>query len=80
MCYGPVVPNGYGVCYNPHQDNMVIVVTSFNADETTRADFFAATLDGSFRQMRELCLKVARDRVHIVNETGNQKPQLVNGK
>ena len=68
MCYGPVVPNGYGVCYNPHPDNMVIVITSFKADESTQADFFASTLDSSFRQMRELCLKVSSANSPVITD------------
>ena len=57
MCYGPVVPNGYGVCYNPHEDYMFIVISSFNTSDETRSDFFAFTLESSFMQMREMCLK-----------------------
>ena len=71
MCYGPVVPDGYGCCYNPHPDNIVVVVTSFKADESTQADFFASTLDSSFRQMRELCLKVSSANGTVIKENGH---------
>ncbi len=55
MCYGPVVPDGYGICYNPHPNEMVVAVTSFSSCGETRSDHFAFTLESSFRQMRELC-------------------------
>ena len=57
MCYGPVVPDGYGVCYNPHSDYIVAVVTSFKSHSETRSDYFAFTLESSFLQMYELCFK-----------------------
>uniref|UniRef100_A0A7N8WNN5 Choline O-acetyltransferase n=1 Tax=Mastacembelus armatus TaxID=205130 RepID=A0A7N8WNN5_9TELE len=28
-CYGPVVPNGYGACYNPQSDHIIFCVSSF---------------------------------------------------
>ncbi|KAA0718026.1 Choline O-acetyltransferase [Triplophysa tibetana] len=28
-CYGPVVPNGYGACYNPQTDHIIFCVSSF---------------------------------------------------
>ena len=55
MCYGPVVPDGYGVCYNPHPQEMVVAITSFNNCGETRSDYFAFTLESTFMQMKELC-------------------------
>ncbi len=55
MCYGPVVPNGYGVCYNPQPNEIIVAVTSFNSCGETRSDYFASVLEGAFVQMRELC-------------------------
>ncbi len=59
MCYGPVVPNGYGICYNPHETYMLIAVTSFKDCGETRSDFYASTLDNSFIQMHELLTKTS---------------------
>ncbi|VDQ13648.1 unnamed protein product [Trichobilharzia regenti] len=28
MCYGAVVPNGYGAAYNPHPDNIVVILSN----------------------------------------------------
>ena len=57
MCYGPVVPDGYGACYNPHPDYILVVISSFNTCGSTQSDFYASTLEGSFMQMKELCEK-----------------------
>ena len=70
MCYGPVVPDGYGVCYNPHTGYILVCVTSFHSSPETSSDFFALTLEGSFLQMYELCLKT--------NETSPYK--IANGE
>ncbi|XP_041364367.1 choline O-acetyltransferase-like [Gigantopelta aegis] len=59
VCYGPVVPDGYGVCYNPGRDNILACVTSFNSCDDTDSNFFSFTLESSLLQMRELCLKGA---------------------
>jgi len=55
MCYGPVVPDGYGVCYNPHPGYMVVCVASFRSWTDTDSRAFADTLVDSLRQMRDLC-------------------------
>lgn len=57
MCYGPVVPDGYGICYNPHSDYILVCISSFKSSDETDSAFFAATLEGSMLQMKELCLK-----------------------
>ena len=58
MCYGPVVPDGYGICYNPHSDYILVCISSFKSSDETDSAFFAATLEGSMLQMKELCLKI----------------------
>lgn len=78
MGYGPVVPDGYGVCYNPHSDYIVAVVTSFKSHSETRSDYFAFTLESSFLQMYELCFKTkdmdtGSDRK--IPEEGESKPE-----
>ncbi|KAI1886867.1 hypothetical protein AGOR_G00200210 [Albula goreensis] len=34
-CYGPVVPNGYGACYNPQADHIIFCVSSFRESTET---------------------------------------------
>ena len=57
MLYGPVVSDGYGICYNPHPDYMIFVVTAFHREEKTISDQFAATLVESLQQMKDICIK-----------------------
>ena len=57
MLYGPVVPDGYGVCYNPHPDYMIFVITAFNREEKTVAEHFASTLVDNLEKMKDLCIK-----------------------
>ena len=55
MLYGPVVADGYGVCYNPHADYMVVCVASFRSSPDTDSRSFAEALVDSLRQMSQLC-------------------------
>ncbi|KAI3361998.1 hypothetical protein L3Q82_012203, partial [Scortum barcoo] len=45
MCFGPVVPNGYGVCYNPMNDHINFAVSSFNTCEETNAAHLAQAVE-----------------------------------
>nr|XP_055027201.1 choline O-acetyltransferase isoform X1 [Misgurnus anguillicaudatus] len=56
-CYGPVVPNGYGACYNPQADHIIFCVSSFNDCAETNSDLFVKTLDGCLMEMQDLCRK-----------------------
>lgn len=54
MCFGPVVANGYGVCYNPMDDHINFAVSSFNTCDETNAAAFAQTVKGALLDMRTL--------------------------
>ncbi|XP_033845368.1 carnitine O-acetyltransferase [Periophthalmus magnuspinnatus] len=54
MCFGPVVPNGYGVCYNPMEDHINFAVSSFSACNETNAASFAQTVMEALLDMRTL--------------------------
>lgn len=54
MCFGPVVPNGYGVCYNPMDDHINFAVSSFNACKETSAASFAQIIQEALLDMRTL--------------------------
>ncbi|RXN21735.1 choline O-acetyltransferase [Labeo rohita] len=56
-CYGPVVPNGYGACYNPQKDHIIFCVSSFRESAETSSDLFVKTLEGCLKEMQDLCLK-----------------------
>lgn len=56
-CYGPVVPNGYGACYNPQSDHIIFSVSSFHESlETSSAEFVKCLVQGLL-DMKDLCNK-----------------------
>nr|CAH8819306.1 unnamed protein product [Trichobilharzia regenti] len=56
MCYGAVVPNGYGAAYNPHPDNIVVSISCWRTNPDNNAVKFAEMLDSAFTEMRDLVL------------------------
>ncbi|XP_030012086.1 choline O-acetyltransferase [Sphaeramia orbicularis] len=54
-CYGPVVPNGYGACYNPQSDHIIFSVSSFHESPQTCSSEFIKALEQGLRDMRDLC-------------------------
>lgn len=56
-CYGPVVSNGYGACYNPQSDYIIFSVSSFHDSQQTRSAEFVESLARGLLDMRDLCSK-----------------------
>ncbi|KAM7385550.1 hypothetical protein PAMP_001631 [Pampus punctatissimus] len=56
-CYGPVVPNGYGACYNPQSDHIIFCVSSFRESPQTCSAEFVKCLVQGLLDMRDLCKK-----------------------
>nr|XP_019944776.1 PREDICTED: choline O-acetyltransferase [Paralichthys olivaceus] len=56
-CYGPVVPNGYGACYNPQSDHIIFSVSSFHESPQTCSAEFVKCLVQGLLDMRDLCNK-----------------------
>nr|XP_033799462.1 choline O-acetyltransferase [Geotrypetes seraphini] len=56
-CYGPVVPNGYGACYNPQPHHILFCISSFRECKETSSSKFARALEESLNSMQELCIK-----------------------
>lgn len=54
MCFGPVVSDGYGVCYNPMNDHINFAVSSFNACTETSATRLAQAVEDALLDMRTL--------------------------
>ncbi|XP_068610907.1 choline O-acetyltransferase-like [Brachionichthys hirsutus] len=54
-CYGPVVPNGYGACYNPQPDHVVFCVASFRENAETSSAGFVKALNQGLLEMMDLC-------------------------
>ncbi|XP_074400809.1 choline O-acetyltransferase [Zonotrichia albicollis] len=56
-CYGPVVPNGYGACYNPQPEHLLFCISSFKECKETSSGMFAKAVEESLLSMRDLCSK-----------------------
>ncbi|CAN9504742.1 unnamed protein product [Ophioblennius macclurei] len=54
MCFGPVVPNGYGVCYNPMNDHINFAISSFNSCEDTSAGRLGRAVEEALLDMKTL--------------------------
>ncbi|KAB1271488.1 Choline O-acetyltransferase [Camelus dromedarius] len=54
-CYGPVVPNGYGACYNPQPESILFCISSFHGCKETSSTKFAKAVEESLVEMRGLC-------------------------
>lgn len=56
-CYGPVLPNGYGACYNPQSDYITFSVSSFHDSPQTCSAEFVESLAQGLLDMQDLCKK-----------------------
>lgn len=59
MCYGPLVEDGYGCCYNPRENDMFFACSSLKSCKDTSAKTFALTLGECFTEMKSLLDKFA---------------------
>ena len=55
--YGAVVPDGYGVSYNPYPDNVIFCVASFFSCTETNSRKLSAELQHSLQDMKMLYSK-----------------------
>lgn len=51
MCYGPVVEDGYGICYNPRDDDMLLAVSSFPSCKETCSNGMGKSLSDALQDM-----------------------------
>ncbi|GFO45679.1 carnitine o-acetyltransferase [Plakobranchus ocellatus] len=54
LCFVPVVPDGYGLCYNPREEQLIVCVTSFNNSPETNSDTLVENLTQAFRDMQKI--------------------------
>uniref|UniRef100_UPI0037E9630D choline O-acetyltransferase-like n=1 Tax=Semicossyphus pulcher TaxID=241346 RepID=UPI0037E9630D len=54
-CYGPVVTNGYGACYNPQSDHILFCVSSFWENTETSSAVYVKALNEGLLEIRDLC-------------------------
>ncbi|XP_069914209.1 choline O-acetyltransferase isoform X2 [Oryctolagus cuniculus] len=76
-CYGPVVPNGYGACYNPQAETILFCISSFHSCKETSSTEFAKAVQVSLADMRDLCspLQPARGKPPATKEDGPRPSQ-----
>ena len=63
MCLGPLVPDGYGVCYNPMDNHINFAVTAYNSCEETNASKFSRSLAEALGDMRKLLEQTPRPNI-----------------
>ncbi|KAK2818797.1 hypothetical protein Q5P01_024358 [Channa striata] len=63
MCFGPVVPDGYGICYNPMNDHINFAVSSFNSCEETNGAHLAQAIEDGLLAMRTLLAQTPRAKL-----------------
>ncbi|KAL0964810.1 hypothetical protein UPYG_G00329280 [Umbra pygmaea] len=73
-CYGPVVPNGYGCCYNPQSEHLLFSVTSFHGSTETSSAVFIKALDEGLLEMRGLCSRTNKSQAAPSSTTGHSRP------
>ncbi|XP_019715239.1 carnitine O-acetyltransferase-like [Hippocampus comes] len=54
MCFGPLVPDGYAICYNPQSDHVHFSITAFNCCEETNAETLGVAVRETLCQLHEL--------------------------
>ncbi|KAL5280729.1 CRAT family protein [Megaselia abdita] len=57
MCYGPLVDNGYGCCYNPRKNDMFFAISSWKSNSETDSDKFHDSLKSALDDMKEVLSK-----------------------
>uniref|UniRef100_A0A8C5R5Q9 Carnitine O-acetyltransferase n=1 Tax=Leptobrachium leishanense TaxID=445787 RepID=A0A8C5R5Q9_9ANUR len=63
MCFGPVVPDGYGVCYNPMDDHINFSVSAFNSCAETNAARLAHYLERALCDIQQLILQSPKSKL-----------------
>nr|XP_057912085.1 carnitine O-acetyltransferase isoform X2 [Doryrhamphus excisus] len=63
MCFGPVVPDGYGVCYNPMNEHINFAVSSFNTCKETNTADLAHAVENALLDMRMLLEQTPRAKL-----------------
>jgi len=57
LCFGPAVPDGYGVCYNPLENHFTFAVSASNSNPETNAGRFAEALKSTFDDIQKLLVQ-----------------------
>ncbi|XP_044268520.1 carnitine O-acetyltransferase isoform X2 [Tribolium madens] len=63
MCYAPLVPDGYGCCYNPRANDMNFGVSAFVEHPDTTATRFREALEMSLQDMHDVLAKTQKSKL-----------------
>lgn len=63
MCFGPVVPDGYGICYNPMDEHINFAISAFNSCADTNAARMAHYLEKALLDMRILLQSTPKSKL-----------------
>jgi carnitine O-acetyltransferase len=63
MCYAPLVPDGYGCCYNPRANDMNFAVSAFVEHPDTTALQFRQALEASLDDMHNILAKTQKSKL-----------------
>lgn len=63
MSYGPLTMDGYGCCYNPHNNDINFACSAFHSDKNTSATNFANQLTQSLRDMQGILAKTHKSKL-----------------
>ena len=57
-CFGPCEPDGYGVCYNPRDDDIILTVSSWVSNNETNTLNIRTQLENALLDMVNLANKL----------------------
>jgi carnitine O-acetyltransferase len=58
VCFGPLVMDGYGICYNIRDQDLIIGLSNMKSCKDTSVDAFNEALDKSLIEMHDLCVSL----------------------
>ena len=64
LCFGAVVEDGYGVCYNPREHEIMMTVSSWHSCPDTDSLVMSSCLQESLREMRDLLVSTGRAKTN----------------
>ncbi len=56
VCFGPLVMDGYGICYNIRDEDLLIGLSDMKSCKDTSVDRFRDELENSLNDMHDLCV------------------------
>lgn len=63
MCYGPLVPDGYGCCYNPLPSGINFGLSACNSSPETHSVKFMGALVDSLTEMHDLVIQTQKAKL-----------------